>query len=93
MGCPTTFVYQFTFDKEDRKYIQVIQYFLIYGLGIWIKLDSCAEHMFNFFLLIHNIKIPIVLKGNKYDLPLNTFTTVFPQGDGNYINTDHMMDN
>ena len=55
----------------------------MFGLGICIRLDSYVEHMLYTRLFSHNTAIPISLKGNKFDMFLNNFTTVFSWGNVN----------
>ena len=46
MGDPTKYFYQFIYDKNDSDDTKIIQYFIMYGLGLCIKVDSYASHMF-----------------------------------------------
>ena len=46
LGYPTNFVYQFIFDENDINYTRIIQYFIMHGLGICIKLNSFVAYMF-----------------------------------------------
>ena len=46
MGYPTTCVYQFIYDENDIVDTKIIQYFIMNGLVLCIKVDSCVEHMF-----------------------------------------------
>ena len=40
MGDPTTCVYQFIYDENYNNDTQITQYFIMYGLGLCIKVDS-----------------------------------------------------
>ena len=43
---PTTCFYQVIFDENDSNYTSIIQYFIMHGLGLCIKLNSFVAHMF-----------------------------------------------
>ena len=63
LGDPTIYVYQFKFDKEDSDYTHIIQYFVMYGLGLCIKLDSYVAYMFYAYRpSSHNAEVPIAKK-------------------------------
>ena len=64
----TTFVYQFIFDKYDSKDTKMIQYFVMHGLGLCIKLNSYVENM---FYACNSVKII------QYQLLLSTTNTTF----------------
>ena len=81
---PTTFVYQFIFDQYDSNYTKIIQYFVMHGLGLCIKLNIYVEHMFYTWSFIHNIEVTLYINQNKYYLSLNTHTAVFAWGVGKY---------
>ena len=46
MGDPTTHDYQFIYNKNDSIDTKIIQYFIMHGLGLCIKVDSYVAHMF-----------------------------------------------
>ena len=46
MGDPTTSVYQFIYDEKESIDTEIIQYFVMHGLGLCIKVDSYVAHMF-----------------------------------------------
>ena len=46
MGDPTTCLYQFIYDEEDRSDTEIMQYFLMHGLGLCIKINSYVANMF-----------------------------------------------
>ena len=46
LGDPTSCVYQLIFDENDSNYTNIIQYFIMHGLGLCIKLNSFVAHMF-----------------------------------------------
>ena len=46
LGDTTTCVYQLIFDENDSKDTKIIQYFIMHGLGLCIKLDNFGAHMF-----------------------------------------------
>ena len=43
---PTTCFYQFIFDENDSNYTSIIQYFIMHGLGLCIKLNIFVAHIF-----------------------------------------------
>ena len=43
---PTTCVYQFIFHQVNSNETNMIQYFIMHGLGLCIKLNSFVSHMF-----------------------------------------------
>ena len=83
MGDPTTRAYQFLYDEKYSVNTKRIQDFIMYGLGLCIKVDSYVAHMFYAWLLSHNTEVTISIKKNKYFLSLNTKTTVFSWGSVN----------
>ena len=46
LGDPKTVVCQFIFDKEHIYNTHIIQYFVVNGIGLCIKLNSYVSHMF-----------------------------------------------
>ena len=85
MGDLTKCVYQFLYNEKDSVYTEIIQYFIIHGLGLCIKLISYVAHVLYTWSFIHNTAVPIAIKKKKYFLSLNTHTTVFAwvSGDSN----------
>ena len=83
MDDPKNVFYQLFYDKNNSDDPTIIQYFIIQGLGLCIKVDSYMEHMFYVWSFIHNKSVPIAIKKNKYFIYLNTNTTVFDWGAGN----------
>ena len=83
LGAPTTCVYQFIFDENDRNDTKIIQYFIMHGLRLCIKLNSFAADMFYAWSFSHDIAVPITIKKNIYYIYLNTYTTVFAWGVNN----------
>ena len=80
MGDPITCVYQFIYNEKDSVDTKIIQYFIMHGLGLFIKMDSYVAHMFYSCSFSHNTVVPIAINKNKYFLSLNTNTTVFSWG-------------
>ena len=60
-----------------------MQYFIMNGLGLCIKVDSYMAHMFYECSFSHNTSVTIDIKRNTYFISLNTNTTVFDWGSGN----------
>ena len=46
LGDPTTYVYQLIFNKDDSNDTKIIQYFILHGLGLCIKLNGFVVHIF-----------------------------------------------
>ena len=80
---PKPYVYRFIFDQYDSNDTKILQYFVMNGLGLCIKLNSYVSHMFYALAFIHNIEVPIDVKQNKYNIPLNTYNIDFSWGDSN----------
>ena len=43
---PTKYIYESIFDEDDSHDTNIIQYFIIHGLGLCIKLNNVSSHMF-----------------------------------------------
>ena len=63
-------------NKEGSDGTQILQFFMS-GLGLCIKLNSCADHMFYTCSFSHNTALPIAMKQNKYCLDLNANKLLF----------------
>ena len=63
--------------------MEMIQYFIMHGLGLCIKVDSYVAHMLYAWSFSYNTEVPIAINKNKYFLCLNTKNTAFNWGDGN----------
>ena len=61
LGDPTICVYQLIFDENENIDTNIIQYFIMHGLGLCIKLDSFVAHMFYEWLFSHNTAVPIAI--------------------------------
>ena len=77
MGDPTTCVDQLIYDKNDSDDTNIIQYFIINGLGLCIKVDIYVAYMFYAWSFSHNTAVTISTNKNKYILSLKTKTTAF----------------
>ena len=89
LGDLKTCVYQFIYNPKDNNHTQIIQYFIMHGLGLCIKVDSYVAHFFNAWSFSHNTLVRIAKKKNKYFLSLNTNTTVFSWGSINSTTVPH----
>ena len=69
------------FDQNDSNDTNIIQYFIMYGLVLFIKLNTFVAHMFYVWLFSNNKSVPIYIKQNKYFLSLNTHTLMCLLGD------------
>ena len=77
MGDPKRCVYQFIYYEKDSVDTEIIQYFIMHGLGLCIKVDIYVAHMFYAWKFSHDKAVPTSIKNNKYFLSLNTHTTLF----------------
>ena len=77
MDDPTTCVYQLIYDEIESNDTNIIQYFIMHILGLFIKVDSYVSHMFYACSFIPNTEVPISINKTKYFLSLNTDTTEF----------------
>ena len=84
MGDTTTCVYQLIYDEKYSVDTKIIQYFIMHGLGLCIKVNSYVAHMFYAWSFSHNTAVPIAIKNNKYFQSYNTNTTAFAWEYGNY---------
>ena len=83
MGDPTACVYQFIYDENHSVDTKVIQYFIMHGLVLCIKVDIYVAHMFYACSFSHDTVVPISINKTKYFLSFNTNTNVFSWGSSN----------
>ena len=62
MGYPTACANQFIQDKNDRIDTKIMQYFIMHGLVLCIKVDSYVAHMFHAWSFSNNTTVPIAKK-------------------------------
>ena len=55
IGYPKTFVCQFIYHENDNDDTKIIQCFIMYGLLLCTKVDSCVAHMFYEWSFSHDI--------------------------------------
>ena len=84
MGDPKTCVYQLICNEKYSVDTYIIQYFIIHGLGLCIKVDGYEAYMSYAWSLSNNKAVPIAIHKNKYLLSLNTHTTLFGWGTVNF---------
>ena len=77
MDDPTKCVYQIIYDENDNDETKIIQYFIMHGLVLCIKVYSYGAHMLYSWSFIHNTAVPISINKKKYFPSLNIYTTVF----------------
>ena len=65
LGDNTTCLYPFLFDKKDTDNTDILQYFVMGGQGICMKVNSDVAHMFYVWSFSHNTEVPIKFKHNK----------------------------
>ena len=65
MGDTTACVYQFIYSGNDSDDKKIIQYFIMHGLVLCIKVDSYVAHMFYSWSLGHNTSVPISIQKKK----------------------------
>ena len=93
MGDPTTCVYQLIYYENHSDDTNIIQYFIMHGLVLYIKVDSYLAHIFYVWSFNENKTFPVPMKKNKYFTSLNINNTVFAWGDGNSNkNITHQLD-
>ena len=85
MGDTTKCVYQFIYDENYSDKTKIIQYFIMHGPVLCIKVDSYVAHMFYEWSFSNNKEFPIFIDKKEYFIFLNTNTTIFHWGDGNVI--------
>ena len=73
----------FIYDENDNDDTKIIQYFIMHGMRLCIKVDSYVAHMFYAWSFSHNTEVAIATTKKKYFIFLNTYTTVFYWGYGN----------
>ena len=62
LGDPTRCVYQIIYDENNNDDTKIIQYFIMNGLGLCIKVDIYVAHIFYAWSFIHNTAVPIAIK-------------------------------
>ena len=83
MGDPTTCVYQLICYENYSDDTNIIQYFIMHGLVLYIKVDSYLAYIFYAWSFNQNKAFPVAMKKKKYFISLNINNTVFAWGDGN----------
>ena len=66
LGGTTACVCQLIFNKYDINEKNIIQYFIMHGLGLCIKLNCFVAHMFYAWSFSHDTAVPISINQNKY---------------------------
>ena len=66
LGGTTACVFQLIFNKYDINEKNIIQYFIMHGLGLCIKLNCFVAHMFYAWSFSHDTVVPISINQNKY---------------------------
>ena len=66
MSHPTTCVHQFIYDENNNDEMKTMQYFLMHGLVLFIKVYSYVDHMFYVQSFSNNTEVTIDIKRNKY---------------------------
>ena len=69
MGDPITCVYQLIYDEIYNDGMNIIQYFIVIGLRLCIKVDSYVAHMFYAWSLSQITAVPIATKTHIYISP------------------------
>ena len=80
LNYPKKCVYQFILDENHINDTNIIQYFIMHGLGLCIKLDSFVAHMFYVWSFSYTTAVTIAINHGKYNIPLNTYNIVFVWG-------------
>ena len=69
LGYPKICVYQFILDENDSNNTNIIQYFIIHGQVLCIKLNSFVAHMFYVWSFSHNTEVPIIINKKNIFFP------------------------
>ena len=69
MGDTETCVYQLVCDKNDNYETKIVQYFIMHGLGLCVKVDNYVVHIFYDWSLSHNTEVPIAIKRTNVFFP------------------------
>ena len=69
MGDYTICVYQFIYNEGGSFDTEIIRYFIMYGLGFFIKVDSYVAHMLYAWSFGNNTVVPISIKRSKNSFP------------------------
>ena len=65
MGDPTTYFYQLVYDETGNADTEIIQYSIMHGFVLRIKVDSYVANMLYKWSFSHNTAVPIAIKKNK----------------------------
>ena len=68
LGDTITCICQFIFNKYDNYDTKIGQYFVIYVLGLWIRLNSYESHRFYAWKFSHNTELPIAINQKNITL-------------------------
>ena len=71
------------FNKDHSNDTNIIHYFVLHGLLLFIRLNNYVENMFYAYSFSHNTAVPISINQDKYYLSLSTYTTLFSWSGGN----------
>ena len=84
LGVPTSCVYQFIHDENgfQEDDAEVIQYFLLNGLGVCFRLGNHVAHSFYAFTMTHCTAVCMVVVDSTLYLRKNDNFTVFAWGSG-----------
>ena len=83
LGDTTTCFYQFVFDENDSNGTNTLPYFIMHGLGLFIKSNSFVAHICSMngnSVIIQKYQFPITRIKQFF---FNTYNTVFAWVDGN----------
>ena len=64
MGDPTTCVYQLVLDENENNDTHIIQYYIMNGLRLCIRVDNYVAHMFYVCSFSHNTAFRMAIKKN-----------------------------
>ena len=62
LGHAITCVYQVIFYQDASNDTKIIQYFIMHGVGLCIKINSIVAHMFYAWTFSNNTSVPINFK-------------------------------
>mmetsp|Transcript_7289 Transcript_7289/g.13285 ORF Transcript_7289/g.13285 Transcript_7289/m.13285 type:complete len:637 (-) Transcript_7289:103-2013(-) len=83
IGSASTCAYQFVYRTESLKdEIELVQYFILAGLGVSVRMSSFVVHMMYAHTFSHMTAMPLVIKSGKVYSKSNGDVNVFAWGAG-----------
>ena len=73
----TTCFYQFVFDQDESNNTNIIQYFVMNRLGLFVKLNRYVSQMLYAWSFSHDTEVPIAVNQKICYHYLNAYSTGF----------------